>query len=115
MVQDWLLPLREEYYAPQEAYLDHLAKLIEAIGRADVVHEVSVDVRHERVVVEVLGEQDRVAGPLAPVAAEVEVPAPLGGDDAEVLALGLRALSRATRHRRQIGRASCRERVSSPV
>ena len=28
------LPLREEYYAPQEAYLDHLAKLIEAIGRA---------------------------------------------------------------------------------
>jgi cytidylate kinase len=34
MVQEWLLPLREEYYAPQEAYLDHLAKLIEAIGRA---------------------------------------------------------------------------------
>ena len=34
MVQDWLLPLREEYYAPQEAYLDHLAKLIEAIGGA---------------------------------------------------------------------------------
>jgi cytidylate kinase len=33
-VQDWLLPLREEHYAPQEAYLDHLAKLIEAIGRA---------------------------------------------------------------------------------
>ncbi|HEX8203141.1 MAG TPA: cytidylate kinase-like family protein [Isosphaeraceae bacterium] len=33
-IQDWLLPLREEYYAPQEAYLDHLAKLIEAIGRA---------------------------------------------------------------------------------
>ena len=28
------LPLREEHYAPQEAYLDHLAKLIEAIGRA---------------------------------------------------------------------------------
>jgi cytidylate kinase len=34
VVQDWLLPLREEHYAPQEAYLDHLAKLIEAIGRA---------------------------------------------------------------------------------
>ncbi len=34
MVQDWILPLREEYYAPQEAYLDHLAKLIEAIGRS---------------------------------------------------------------------------------
>ena len=33
VVQDWILPLREEHYAPQEAYLDHLAKLIEAIGR----------------------------------------------------------------------------------
>ena len=28
LVQDWLLPLREEHYAPQEAYLDHLAKLV---------------------------------------------------------------------------------------
>jgi cytidylate kinase len=34
VVQDWILPLREEYYAPQEAYLDHLAKLVVAIGRA---------------------------------------------------------------------------------
>ena len=34
LVQDWLLPLREEHYAPQEAYLDHLAKLVESIGRA---------------------------------------------------------------------------------
>ncbi len=34
VIQDWLLPLREEHYAPQEAYLDHLAKLIESIGRA---------------------------------------------------------------------------------
>jgi len=34
LIQDWLLPLREEYYAPQEAYLDHLAKLIAAIGQA---------------------------------------------------------------------------------
>jgi cytidylate kinase len=34
VVQDWILPLREEHYAPQEAYLDHLAKLIDAIARA---------------------------------------------------------------------------------
>jgi len=33
-VQDWLLPWREEYYAPHEAYLDHLAKLLQAIGQA---------------------------------------------------------------------------------
>ncbi|MEO6811506.1 MAG: cytidylate kinase-like family protein [Isosphaeraceae bacterium] len=34
MIQDWFLPLREEYYAPQEAYLAHLATLVESIGRA---------------------------------------------------------------------------------
>ena len=34
VVQDWILPLREEHYAPQEAYLDHLAKLVESLGRA---------------------------------------------------------------------------------
>ncbi len=34
LIQDWLLPLREEQYAPQEAYLDHLAKLVQSIGRA---------------------------------------------------------------------------------
>jgi cytidylate kinase len=34
VIQDWLLPLREEFYAPQEAYLDHLAKLVETIGKA---------------------------------------------------------------------------------
>ncbi len=34
LIQDWLLPLREEHYAPQEAYLDHLAKLVHSIGRA---------------------------------------------------------------------------------
>lgn len=34
MVQDWLLPLGEEHYAPHEAYLDHLAKLVDAIGKA---------------------------------------------------------------------------------
>lgn len=32
VIQDWILPLREEYYAPLEAYLDHLAKLVIAIG-----------------------------------------------------------------------------------
>ena len=34
IAQDWILPLREEYYAPQEAYLDHLAKLIDSAGKA---------------------------------------------------------------------------------
>jgi cytidylate kinase len=34
VIQDWLLPLGEEHFAPHEAYLDHLAKLVETIGRA---------------------------------------------------------------------------------
>jgi cytidylate kinase len=34
VIQDWFLPLREEYYAPQEAYLAHLATFVESIGRA---------------------------------------------------------------------------------
>jgi cytidylate kinase len=34
VLQDWLLPLGEEHFAPHEAYLDHLAKLVESIGRA---------------------------------------------------------------------------------
>ena len=33
VVQDWILPLREEVYAPQEAYLDHLDHLLETVGR----------------------------------------------------------------------------------
>ncbi|ADV64218.1 hypothetical protein Isop_3662 [Isosphaera pallida ATCC 43644] len=33
-VQSWALPIFEEYYAPHETYLDHLGKLIEAIGQA---------------------------------------------------------------------------------
>lgn len=34
VIQDWLLPLGEEHFAPHEAYLDHLAKLVQAIGQA---------------------------------------------------------------------------------
>lgn len=34
VLQDWFLPMREEHYAPHEAYLDHLAKLVDAIGRS---------------------------------------------------------------------------------
>lgn len=33
VVQDWILPLREEVYAPQEAYLDHLDSLLGTLGR----------------------------------------------------------------------------------
>jgi cytidylate kinase len=32
MIQDWLLPLREQHYAPQENYFEHLDHLIQEIG-----------------------------------------------------------------------------------
>jgi len=32
MIQDWILPLREQHYAPQETYMDHLEHLIREVG-----------------------------------------------------------------------------------
>jgi len=32
MIQDWILPLREQHYAPQETYMDHLEHLIQEVG-----------------------------------------------------------------------------------
>src|SRR5690606_10051777 len=49
---------------------------------------------------EVLGEQIRVTRGGAAVAADVEVPAARGGDDTEVLRLGLRALALTAGDRR---------------
>ena len=57
-------------------------------------------VAHERLGVEVLGEQLRVPRGEAAVAADVDVPALVGGDDADVLAAGLGALAGAARRRR---------------
>ena len=71
---------------------------LEPVGGADVVHEVAVDVADEGLGVEVLGQQLGVGRAHAAVAADVEVPPPLGGDDADVLALGLGALPGAARH-----------------
>lgn len=67
---------------------------LQAVGGADVVHEEPVEVAHQRLGVEVAGEQPGVDRGGAAVAADVEVPALLGGDHAEVLAPGL-AHSRA--------------------
>src|SRR5207248_4738001 len=65
---------------------------------ADVVHEEAVDVANECLGVEVGGEQVRVPRPEAAVATDVEIPAVLRRDDAEVLALHLRAFTGATGH-----------------
>ncbi len=54
----------------------------------------------QRRLVEVLGQQLGVCRAHAAVAADVEVPAPLGGDDPDVLALGLGALAARSPTRR---------------
>src|ERR1019366_5239246 len=59
------------------------------------VHEEAIDVLDARLGIDVAGEQFGVARLGAAVAAHVEVPALLGGDDAEVLALGLRTFADA--------------------
>ncbi len=72
----------------------------EPVGRLDVVHEKPVDVLQGRLFVEVGGEQIGVAGMSAAVAADVEVPAFFGRDQAEILALRLGTLADAARDRR---------------
>src|SRR5262249_14612279 len=69
-------------------------------GRLDVVHQEAVDVSDAGLLVEVGGEQVGVARLGAAVAADVEVPALLRGDDSEVLGLGLGALADAAGHGR---------------
>jgi hypothetical protein len=62
---------------------------------AHVEHQEPVDVADQSVVVEVTGEQFGVSGGEAAVAADVQVPALLSGDHAEVLGAGFGALPRA--------------------
>ncbi len=71
---------------------------LQAIGCADVEHQKAVNQGDQRRIVETRGEQIRMARPHAAVATDVEIPADLGGDDADVLALRLRALSGAAGH-----------------
>jgi hypothetical protein len=53
---------------------------------------------NERLVIEILGEKICVSRLHSAIAADVEVPALLGGDHADVLALRLGAFARAARH-----------------
>src|SRR5581483_12291801 len=74
------------------------AGALQAVRGADVEHQEPVGEGDQRLVVEVPGEELRVARLHAAVAADVEVPALLRGDDADVLALRLGAFARAARH-----------------
>ena len=70
--------------------LDPARGALQAVGGADVVHDVAVDVAQQGLVVEVAREQLRVRRLESAVAADVHVPALVGGDDADVLARGPR-------------------------
>lgn len=89
---------------------------LQAVGGADVEHQEAVDGAVERCIVEVGGEQLGMARAHAAVAADVEVPAVLGGDHADVLALSLGALSGAAGHPELdlVGRAQALVAVLEP-
>src|SRR5579883_510696 len=71
----------------------------QAIGGLDVVHQESIDVLDAGFFIEVGGEEVGMARLSAAVAADVQVPALLRGDDAEVLALRLGTFADAAGHR----------------
>ena len=71
----------------------------QAIRSADVEHQEAVDVLDARLLIDVRGEQVGVPRLGAAVAAHVQVPAFLGGDDAEVFALRFGALAHAAADR----------------
>ncbi len=77
--------------------LDPRCGALQPVGGADIEHQEAVDVADQRLVVEITGQQLCVLGGHAAVAADVEVPSVLGGDDADVLAAGLGALAGAAR------------------
>src|SRR6185503_11161041 len=72
---------------------------LQAISRADVEHQETIDVPDQRGGIEIARQQVRVPRLHAAVATDVEIPTALGGDDADVLALGLGAFARAAGHR----------------
>ncbi len=80
--------------------LDPRRGALQPVGGADVEHQEPVDELDQRVGVDIGGEQLGVPRGESAVAADVEVPAGLGGDHPEVLRPGLGALPRAPRHRR---------------
>ena len=66
-------------------------RALQAIRRADVEHEKAVHELDQRGVVEARGEEVGMPRPHAAIAADVEIPADLGGNDAHILALRLGA------------------------
>ncbi|EKT80631.1 cellobiohydrolase A [Rhodococcus opacus M213] len=86
-----------EVVEPALEGIDPRRGALETIRGADVEHEVPVDVADQGLVVEPTGEQLGVLRRLAAVAADVQVPAVFGGDDADVLAARLGAFAGAAR------------------
>ena len=68
------------------------------VGRHDVVHQEAVDVRDGRFLIEIAGQQIGMPRLGAAVAADVQVVTLLGGDQANVFALGFGTFADAARH-----------------
>src|SRR5690606_8288430 len=68
---------------------------LQPVGCADVEHEKTVDGADQRLFIQIRGEEFGMARTHAAITGDIEVPAALGGDDADVLALGLGTLTGA--------------------
>ncbi len=69
------------------------AGALQAIRRADVKHQEAIDGADQRFIIEIAGKEIRVARLHAAVAAQIEVPAFVRGDDSDVFTLRLGAFA----------------------
>src|SRR5690606_2153615 len=107
---DHLLHLRFQFGRQAQAVVeDHGLEVVESafeglapdrgalqlVGGADVEHQEAIDDAHQGFIVQVGGKQLGVTRAHAAVAGDVEVPAALGGDHPDILALRLSALAGA--------------------
>ena len=89
---------RTEAFDAALEILEPRCRALQSVGGEDVVHQEPVDRGQQLGVAQPLREQHGVPRGEAAVAADVHVPARLGGDHADVLAARLGALPSAPRH-----------------
>src|SRR5260370_30451094 len=81
---------------PALHFLEPNRRRCQPVGRSDVEHQEAVEVSNGGRGIDVRGEKIGMPRLHAAVAANIDVPTLLGGDDSEVLALRLGALAHAT-------------------
>ncbi|VGP85176.1 hypothetical protein SB00610_04125 [Klebsiella quasipneumoniae subsp. similipneumoniae] len=75
------------------------AGALQAVGGTDIEHQQTIDAADQRRFVEIAGKQVGVTRFHSAVAADVEIPAFVGGNHSDIFALGFGALAGAARDR----------------